>query len=38
APLWCENRWTVMVELDRYLNEHGVQGSALGRPWLPPTA
>lgn len=38
APLWCENRWTGMVELDRYLNEHGVQGSALGRPWLPPTA
>ncbi|EMV5986024.1 TIGR01212 family radical SAM protein [Escherichia coli] len=37
APLWCENRWTGMVELDRYLNEHGVQGSALGRPWLPPT-
>ncbi len=25
APLWCENRWTGMVELDRYLNEHGVQ-------------
>lgn len=30
APLWCENRWTGMVELDRYLNEHGAQGSALG--------
>ncbi len=28
---------TGMVELDRYMNEHGVQGSALGRPWLPPT-
>ncbi|EHX89283.1 hypothetical protein ECDEC14D_3737 [Escherichia coli DEC14D] len=26
-----------MVELDRYLNEHGVQGSALERPWIPPT-
>ncbi len=25
------------VELDRYLNEHGVQGSALERPWIPPT-
>ncbi|MGQ7143741.1 hypothetical protein ACUOA8_28530, partial [Escherichia sp. SS-MK2] len=37
APLWCENRWTGMVELDRYLNEHGVQGSALERPWIPPT-
>ena len=36
APLWCENRWTGMVELDKYLNEHGVQGSALGTPWLQP--
>ena len=34
APLWCENRWTGMVELDTYLNAHGAQGSALGRPWL----
>ena len=33
APLWCENRWAGMVELDRYLNARGVQGSALGRPW-----
>ncbi|MDI7391317.1 TIGR01212 family radical SAM protein [Cronobacter sakazakii] len=33
APLWCENRWTGMVEIDRYLNQHGAQGSALGRPW-----
>ncbi|HGC6389463.1 TPA: TIGR01212 family radical SAM protein [Cronobacter dublinensis] len=33
APLWCENRWTGMVEIDRYLNQYGVQGSALGRPW-----
>ncbi len=23
APLWCENRWTGMVELDRYLNRQG---------------
>ncbi|EIJ0051681.1 TIGR01212 family radical SAM protein [Salmonella enterica] len=38
APLWCENRWTGMVELDKYLNEHGVQGSALARPWIPPVA
>ncbi|RAT16706.1 MULTISPECIES: TIGR01212 family radical SAM protein [Lonsdalea] len=30
APLWCENRWTGMVEIDRYLSQHGVQGSALG--------
>ncbi|MCL2892782.1 TIGR01212 family radical SAM protein [Brenneria tiliae] len=34
APLWCENRWTGMVELDRYLQIHGVQGSALGTPYL----
>ena len=33
APLWCENRWTGMVELDKYLNAHGAQGSALGNPW-----
>ena len=36
APLWCENRWTGMVEIDRYLQENGVQGAALGRPWVPP--
>jgi len=36
APLWCENRWTGMVELDRYLNENGAQGSALGRSWRLP--
>ncbi len=36
APLWCENRWTGMVELDRYLNERGAQGSALGTPWIQP--
>ncbi len=36
APLWCENRWTGMVELDKYLNAHGVQGSALGTPWIQP--
>lgn len=33
APLWCENRWTGMVELDRYLQRFGVQGSALGTPY-----
>ena len=37
APLWCENRWTGMVELDRYLNQYGVQGSALGRGWVSPS-
>ncbi|MFS9763365.1 hypothetical protein RP777_17895, partial [Enterobacter hormaechei] len=36
APLWCENRWTGMLEINRYLQENGVQGSALGRPWVPP--
>ena len=36
APLWCENRWTGMVELDRYLKEQGGQGSALGRCWQLP--
>ncbi|MFP1922798.1 TIGR01212 family radical SAM protein [Lonsdalea quercina] len=30
APLWCENRWTAMVEIDRYLSQYGVQGSAMG--------
>ncbi|WP_318358634.1 TIGR01212 family radical SAM protein [Enterobacter sp.] len=37
APLWCENRWTGMVALDRYLNHYGVQGSALGRGWVSPS-
>ncbi|MEN3752685.1 TIGR01212 family radical SAM protein [Mangrovibacter sp. SLW1] len=32
APLWCENRWTGMVEINRYLLEHGPQGDALGTP------
>ena len=36
APLWCENRWTGMVELDRYLTQQGPQGSALGRAWQCP--
>jgi radical SAM superfamily enzyme len=27
APLWCENRWTGMVELDRYLQENGGLGA-----------
>ncbi|CNE49760.1 TIGR01212 family radical SAM protein [Yersinia nurmii] len=29
APLWCENRWTGMVELNRYMLAHGGQASAL---------
>lgn len=36
APLWCENRWTGMVEIDRYLTQHGGQGSAIGRAWHAP--
>lgn len=36
APLWCENRWTGMVELNSYLTAHGGQGSALGRCWMLP--
>lgn len=35
APLWCENRWTGMGAIDKYLTEHGTQGSALGSPWTP---
>ena len=35
APLWCENRWRLMNALTHYLMAHGVQGSALGRPWSP---
>ncbi len=35
APLWCENRWTGMVEIDRWLHIHGPQGDALGTPWHP---
>ncbi|EDR61420.1 TIGR01212 family radical SAM protein [Yersinia pestis] len=30
APLWCENRWTGMNELNNYLLQHGVQGTAIG--------
>lgn len=36
APSWCENRWTGMVELDRWLQQYGAQGSALGRAWRLP--
>ena len=31
-------RWVGMVELDRYLNQQGAQGSALGRSWVAPQA
>ncbi|MFB0711289.1 TIGR01212 family radical SAM protein [Buttiauxella noackiae] len=35
APLWCENRWAGMGAIDKYLTEHGTQGSAIGIPWSP---
>ncbi|MGL5728599.1 MAG: TIGR01212 family radical SAM protein [Plesiomonas sp.] len=34
APLWCENRWTGLVEINRLLCERGPQGSALGQSFL----
>jgi radical SAM protein, TIGR01212 family len=37
APDWCEGRWGVMIEMDRYLKQHGSQGSALGRPFQFPS-
>ena len=30
APLWCENRWTGMNELNSYMLVHGGQGTAIG--------
>ncbi|MGL5949002.1 MAG: TIGR01212 family radical SAM protein [Aeromonas sp.] len=33
APLWCENRWTAMSEINAALKASGAQGSALGRPF-----
>lgn len=35
APLWCENRWAAMTSIGRYLDEKGVQGSAIGDPFIP---
>jgi radical SAM protein (TIGR01212 family) len=32
APLWCENRWTGMVEIDRYLHEQDRHLAARGFP------
>ncbi len=31
APEWCERRWGVMLDIYRYLEANGPQGSALGR-------
>jgi len=36
APDWCAPRWAAMQAIADRLTEQGPQGSALGRPWLPP--
>lgn len=36
SPLWCENRWTGMVEIEKALNRDGPQGSLIGQPFLFP--
>ncbi|WP_353328605.1 TIGR01212 family radical SAM protein [Chitiniphilus shinanonensis] len=33
APAWCENHWLGMQAVERYLIEHGGQGSAVGAAW-----
>jgi radical SAM protein (TIGR01212 family) len=33
APLWCENRWLAMTEIERALNRDGAQGSLIRRPF-----
>ncbi|MGF1738225.1 TIGR01212 family radical SAM protein [Photobacterium satsumensis] len=40
APEWCENRWLAMTEIGRNLDQHGGQGTALGRPfeYTPPAS
>ena len=35
APLWCENHWTAMNEIDRNLVCFGAQGAALGQIFIP---
>ena len=37
APLWCENRWKGMLEINRYLQENGVQGRRLAARGFPAT-
>ena len=34
APLWCENRWTGMNELNSYMLAHGGQGTAIGDGYI----
>ncbi|SHO56693.1 TIGR01212 family radical SAM protein [Vibrio quintilis] len=33
APLWCENRWLAMTEIEKVLNQEGAQGSLIHRPF-----
>ncbi|WP_243694190.1 TIGR01212 family radical SAM protein [Vibrio viridaestus] len=34
SPLWCENRWLAMGEIEKALNRDGAQGSLLGHPFV----
>jgi hypothetical protein len=34
SPLWCENRWLAMTEIEKALNRDGPQGSLFGRPFI----
>ncbi|SIO93180.1 TIGR01212 family radical SAM protein [Vibrio spartinae] len=36
APLWCENRWLAMTEIERALNQKGGQGSFIGKEFVFP--
>ncbi|MDW6001716.1 TIGR01212 family radical SAM protein [Vibrio mangrovi] len=38
APLWCENRWLAMTEIERTLNRDGAQGSLTSREFTFPHA
>ncbi|WP_421869120.1 TIGR01212 family radical SAM protein [Motiliproteus sp.] len=38
APDWCDNRWPSYMGIQDYLQQHGGQASALGRPSLIQTA
>ncbi|CAG18966.1 MULTISPECIES: TIGR01212 family radical SAM protein [Photobacterium] len=34
APTWCENRWLAMIDIGKYLDQHGAQGSALDNSFI----
>ncbi|USD32027.1 MULTISPECIES: TIGR01212 family radical SAM protein [Vibrio] len=34
APLWCENRWLAMTELEQTLQRDGAQGSLINQPFV----